>query len=110
MATRPAQAQAMSYGRSYRRSFSGASNDVATLGQTWSEARVATLKGYSHPVLIMGAGYDNVAEDASPAGATTIGNAVFMIDALDGTLLKTLATTKSVAAPVAVIDTDYDGY
>jgi len=84
--------------------------DVSTLGQTWSEARVATLKGYSHPVLIMGAGYDNVAEDASPAGTTTIGNAVFMFDALDGTLLKTLGTTKSVAAPVAVIDTDYDGY
>ena len=28
----------------------------------------------------------------------------------DGTLLKTLPTAKSVAAPVAVIDTDFDGY
>src|SRR5438132_11357788 len=44
--------------------------DVSTLGQTWSEARVSTLKGYIHPVLIMGAGYDNIAEDANPAGAT----------------------------------------
>jgi type IV pilus assembly protein PilY1 len=83
---------------------------ISTLGQTWSEARVTMLKGYSHPVLIMGGGYDNVAEDASPAGATSMGNAVFMIDALDGTLLKTLRTVKSVAAPVAVIDTDFDGY
>ena len=69
---------------------------------------MGTLKGYSHPVLVMGAGYDNVAEDASPAGATTMGAAVLMFDALDGTLLKTLPTLKSVSASVAVIDTDYD--
>jgi len=106
-----------------------ASGDISVLGQTWSEARVATLQGYSvcaartlagaHvpplpdpgcPVLIMGAGYDNAAEDASPAGATNMGNAVLMLDAFDGTLLKTLPTLRSVAAPVAVIDTDYDGY
>jgi type IV pilus assembly protein PilY1 len=92
------------------------SGDVSVLGQTWSEARVGTLKGHHDllgnplPVLIMGAGYDNIAEDASPAGATTMGAAVLMFDALDGTLLKTLPTVKSVAAPVAVIDTDYDGY
>jgi type IV pilus assembly protein PilY1 len=86
------------------------SADISVLGQTWSEARVATLKGYSHPVLIMGAGYDNVAEDTSIAGATTMGNAVLMLDALDGTLVKTLRTLKSVSAPIAVIDTDYDGY
>ena len=86
------------------------SDAISTLAQTWSEARVATLKGSSHPVLIMGGGYDNVAEDASPVSATTMGNAVLMIDALDGTLLKKLPTSKSVAAPVAVIDTDYDGY
>ena len=83
---------------------------ISTLGQTWSEARVAMLKGYSRPVLIMGGGYDNVAEDASPAGATTMGNAVLVFDAHDGALLKTLPTAKSVAAPVAVIDTDFDGY
>jgi type IV pilus assembly protein PilY1 len=106
-----------------------ASGDISVLGQTWSEARVGTLQGYSvcpartraaaHvpplpdpgcPILIMGAGYDNVAEDASPTGATTMGNAVLMLDALDGTLLKTLPTLKSVSAPVAVIDSDYDGY
>ena len=86
------------------------SSAISTLGQTWSEARVTMLKGYSHPVLIMGGGYDNVAEDLISPGATTMGNAVFMIDALDGTLLKTLRTVKSVAAPVAVIDTDFDGY
>jgi type IV pilus assembly protein PilY1 len=95
------------------------SGDISVLGQTWSEARVATLKcpgmlllppTACPPVLIMGAGYDNVAEDASPAGATTMGYAVLMLNALDGTLLKALPTVKSVSAPVAVIDTDYDGY
>jgi type IV pilus assembly protein PilY1 len=98
------------------------SGDISVFGQTWSEARVATLSGYRNcpgmllvpptgcPVLIMGAGYDNVAEDASPAGATNMGNAVLMLDAFDGTLLKTLPTSRSVAAPIALIDTDYDGY
>jgi type IV pilus assembly protein PilY1 len=86
------------------------SADISAFGQTWSEARITQLKGYANPVLVMGAGYDNVAEDASPAGATSMGNAVLVLDALDGSLLKTLPTARSVPASVAVIDTDFDGH
>ena len=43
-------------------------------------------------------------------GCNDHGHAVLVFDAQDGALLKTLQTAKSVAAPVAVIDTDFDGY
>ena len=48
----------------------GASGDLPILGQTWSAPKVARVKGYANPVLIMGAGYDAAAEDVSPAGTT----------------------------------------
>lgn len=84
--------------------------DLAILGQTWSEPRVARVRGRADPVLIMGAGYDNLAEDASTPGETTMGNAVLVLDALTGALLRRFDTTRSVAADVALVDTDYDGY
>lgn len=88
----------------------GAAERLPILGQTWSEPRVARLRGYTNPVIIMGAGYDNVAEDVSPPGPTTMGNAVLVLDALDGTVLKQFATARSVAADVSLVDGDYDGY
>jgi type IV pilus assembly protein PilY1 len=83
---------------------------LSLLGQTWSDLRVATVLGYSNPVLVMGAGYDPTAEDATPPGTTTMGNAIVVLDALDGSLVKTLATSRSVPAPVALLDSDFDGY
>ena len=80
------------------------------LGQTWSEPKVARLRGHANPVLVMGAGYDSAAEDVSPPGTTTMGNAVLVLDAFNGTLLKQFATERSVAADVSLIDADYDGY
>jgi type IV pilus assembly protein PilY1 len=79
------------------------------LGQTWSEPKVAFVKGRANPVVIMGAGYDAVAEDVTPRGATTMGNAVLVLDALDGTLLRSLPTTRSVAADVTLMDVNVDG-
>lgn len=83
---------------------------VPQLGQTWSDPRVVKLTGYSNPVIVMGAGYDATAEDASPPGATAMGNAVVVLDALTGAGVRTLATERSVPASVAVQDTDFDGY
>lgn len=80
------------------------------LGQTWSEPRVARVRGRSTPVIIMGAGYDNLAEDVSPPGTTTMGNAVLVLDALDGTEVKRFPTAGSVAADVSLVDADQDGY
>jgi len=86
------------------------SSDPAVLGQTWSEPHVARLKGSLNPVLIMGGGYDPAAEDASPPGTTTMGNAVLVIDATSGTVLKTFPTTRSVTAAITLLDLDFDGY
>jgi type IV pilus assembly protein PilY1 len=85
-------------------------DSLSILGQTWSEPRVAKVKGYSNPVIVMGAGYDNAAEDVSPpATNTSMGNAVLVLDAFDGSVLRTFSTTRSVAADISLIDSDYDG-
>lgn len=84
--------------------------DIPVLGQTWSDARVALVKGNADPVIIMGAGYDAAAEDATSPGATTMGNAVIVLDAMTGALLKTFATDRPVPASVALLDSDFDGY
>ena len=83
--------------------------DIAVLGQTWSEPRVARIKGHSNPVIIMGAGYDNTAEDASSPGTTTAGNAVLVLDAINGNLVKQFSTDRSVPADISLVDSDFDG-
>ena len=85
------------------------SADLSVLGQTWSEPRVARVKGYANPVIIMGAGYDSAAEDAPIAGVTTTGNAVLVLDAITGTLVKQFNTDRSVPADVSLVDSDFDG-
>jgi type IV pilus assembly protein PilY1 len=86
------------------------SSNIAVLGQTWSEPRVVRVRGRSDPVLIMGAGYDAAAEDALPAGATSMGNAVLVLDARTGELVRQLSTARSVVGSIALLDTDFDGY
>lgn len=87
----------------------------SVLGQTWSEPKVARIRGSANPVIIMGAGYDSDAEDALdktslPTGTQTMGNAVLVMDAFTGALLKKFDTTRSVPADVALVDADFDGY
>jgi len=84
--------------------------DITVLGQTWSKPAVAKIKGNANPVIIMGAGYDAAAEDISPQGTTTMGNAVLVLDAFSGELLKQFNTTRSVPADVSLLDTDFDGF
>lgn len=94
--------------------------DLSTLGQTWSEAKVTRLKGYvdtstgkAKPVVVMGGGYDAAAEDTiTPATNTTVGNRVYVFDAVDGTKLAELSFSgmRSVPADISLMDTDYDGY
>jgi type IV pilus assembly protein PilY1 len=84
--------------------------DLPLLGQTWSEPRIARIKGNTNPVLVFGAGYDAAAEDSTTPGTTTMGNAVFVLDAYTGALLKTFGVTRSVPADVALVDSDFDGF
>ncbi|MES3025034.1 MAG: PilC/PilY family type IV pilus protein [Pseudomonadota bacterium] len=87
---------------------------LANIGQTWSTPVVAFIKGYSDtkPVLIVGGGYDDLCEDQDAkvsSCATPKGNAVYLFDAKDGTLLTTVPTDRSVAGDVALADVDNDG-
>ena len=93
---------------------------MSQLGQTWSEPKAARLRGYPNPVVIMGGGYDATAEDALAPAAPTMGNVVMVLDAFDGTLLKTFSAlsgatpaaniARPIAADLTLIDSDYDGY
>ena len=80
------------------------------LGQTWSMPRVTRVKGRTDPVLIMGGGYDNAAEDMSPAGTTTRGRGVYIANMRTGERLGWLPTDYSVPADVTLIDSDGDGF
>jgi len=86
------------------------SEAIPVLGQTWSEPRITRVKGHPGPVLVMGAGYDAAAEDALTPAVTTMGNAVLVLDAANGTLLRQLNTDRSVPASVTLLDSDYDGF
>jgi type IV pilus assembly protein PilY1 len=55
----------------------------ASLGQTWSRPRVTIVNGYANPVLIFAGGYDG-AEDSEPPTANTMGNSIFVVDAVTG--------------------------
>lgn len=75
------------------------------LGQTWSQPKVAFVKGYldsdskPKPVLIFGAGYDGNSydpvtgatylgnEDKDPPTANSMGRGIFIVDAMSGALL-----------------------
>jgi type IV pilus assembly protein PilY1 len=96
------------------------------LGQTWSQPKVAKIKGNANPVLIFGAGYDAASEDPEPPAAVdTVGRAIYMIDAFTGAPLWAAGKTApsgmpkfttvtgmdfSIASDVVVIDRSFDGY
>jgi type IV pilus assembly protein PilY1 len=92
----------------------GCSTDLANIGQTWSQPQAALIKGYSAtaPVLVMGGGYDGCedADTPTPACASPKGAAVYILDADTGTVVASFATLRSVAAEVALVDVDNDGY
>lgn len=94
----------------------------AELGQAWSTPVVGGVRGYRNasnqlkPVLVFGGGYDTNQDLAVPIVGDTVGRAVFVADATDGTLLKKFSTITggvgySVPSDVLAIDTtgDSDG-
>ncbi len=90
----------------------------ADLGQTWSYPNVTRLKGFQddegkpRPVIVMGGGYDGCedANDKAPVCVSPKGAGVYVLDAESGALLRSFATTRSVAADVSLVDVDYDGF
>ena len=89
------------------------------MGQTWSTPSVALVKGFSadpnQPVIITGGGYDDCEDqDAVPNTqcdpSTRKGNAVYVINADTGALIKTFSTNGSVPADITLVDRDFDGF
>lgn len=100
------------------------------LGQTWSTPTPVTLRAFTNPVVVMGGGYDTAAEDGADSSgqaitrpAATMGRAIMIADATNGTLLwqagpsptgatynKTVsAMTYDIPADVLTVDRDNDG-
>jgi type IV pilus assembly protein PilY1 len=94
--------------------------NIAELGQTWSQPKLALVKGHTNPVVIMGGGYDT-AEDTDPvAVADTMGRAIVVLDAIDGSTVWTACKsgctttvpgmTYAIPADITLLDRDGDGY
>jgi type IV pilus assembly protein PilY1 len=101
------------------------------LGQTWSQPKVAFIKGYNDaagvakPVLIFGAGYDTN-EDIEPPKADTMGRGIFIVDAETGAMLwqavpscqasgsvicvSVSGMTSAMAADITLVDRNIDGF
>jgi hypothetical protein len=98
------------------------STGMGQMGQSWSIPAVALIRGFTNaagveggkdvPLVIMGGGYDTCEDtddiDRTTACASPKGNKVFVLNANDGTLIKTFTTDRSVAADVTLIDRDFD--
>ena len=108
---------------------SSADTGYGELGYTWSEPKVATIRGNSNPVLMFGAGYDP-SDDMEPPGAFTMGRGIFVLDAVDGSILwkagpgggsnsctgasgatacQLQSMTYPIPADLALVDRNFDG-
>ncbi len=98
------------------------------LGQAWSTPTVAKVNvgggvqtSAQKLVLIFAGGYDTAEESGAYTAADSVGEAIFMVDAVSGTLLwdaSALSTadlqltrmTKAIPSDVTVLDTNGDGF
>jgi type IV pilus assembly protein PilY1 len=90
----------------------GCTSGWSTIGHTWSTPRSTKVTGYgsgASPILIMGGGYDSCEDSEPNTCSSPKGAGILVIDADTGTLLTTLATTRSVVADVTLVDTNFDG-
>ena len=92
------------------------------LGQTWSKMTPAVVKwkGVKTQVLFFGGGYDPAEDSKSIRSTSSMGNAIYMVDATSGLPLwsssnsggsLTLTEMKSsIVANIVTIDSNLDGY
>lgn len=86
------------------------------IGQTWSALKTFKAAGYgsgASPMLIVGGGYDTCEDTdngtTNNSCTSPKGNRVYVLDASDGTLLKTFNTTRSVVGDVTVVPNSSTG-
>lgn len=80
---------------------SNTDSGFSELGQTWSQPKVARIKGYADPVLIFAAGYDAAAQDVEPPATDTMGRGIFVLDAATGALVWKAGYGASASCPNA---------
>jgi type IV pilus assembly protein PilY1 len=89
------------------------STDYSGIGQTWSSLKTMYAAGYgagTSPLLIFGGGYDGcedydelLAGGANNNCSTTKGNKVFVVDAANGTVVKSFNTDRGVIADSTLV-------
>lgn len=100
----------------------GGTGDFAQLAESWSKPKIVYSKlnvsgGVARPTLIFGGGYHINKDDDGPGDEDGAGNAIYMVDAEDGTHLWDLAPggetefagTDSIPSSIGTLDSDSDG-
>lgn len=89
---------------------SGCLTGFSGMGQTWSAPKNLKAAGYgsgTSPMLIVGGGYDTCEDvdngTTNNSCTTPKGNKIYVLDASDGSLLRTFDTTRSVVGDVTVV-------
>ncbi|MGD9170247.1 MAG: VWA domain-containing protein, partial [Candidatus Thiodiazotropha sp.] len=82
----------------YIAEISSTSSDFSKLGQTWSKPLFVKMliDGTEQEVLVFGGGYDPDQDDATPPAASytdSEGNAIYIVQASDGSLVKSISNT-----------------
>lgn len=100
----------------------GGQGKFEKLGQTWSKMQIAKVRYNNNPkfVLFFSGGYDTNQDGNTTAEPDTIGNAVYIVDAVTGERLwwasntganKNISEmTNSIPADVSLVDYNGDGY
>lgn len=82
------------------------------LGDTWSTPVIGKIdiNGTITPVLIFGGGYDKSQDDNPARHADTVGNALYIVNAKDGSLIWSTSSNMSysIPSPVAVVTDTID--
>ncbi|MCM8855978.1 MAG: VWA domain-containing protein [Candidatus Thiodiazotropha sp.] len=105
---------------------SAASSDFNKLGQTWSKPLFVQMKigGNDREVLVFGGGYDpdqdNITSPVVGSYADSEGNAIFIVNASDGTLLRSISNTgadsdipdmtNAIPSDLATVDLNGNGF
>ncbi|MFC0116409.1 pilus assembly protein [Pseudoalteromonas xiamenensis] len=94
----------------------GGAGDFQELAQTWSSAKFTYIKKLGKtPVAIFAAGFDTNKDNVTKSNDTK-GRGIYIVEALTGKLVWALTPSTgfkgkhSMAADVALLDSDYDGF
>lgn len=99
----------------------GVTTGFDKLAQTWSTPQIGKIKGHNGTVVAFGGGYDEDQDAVTGSRQNDdIGNAIYIVDAADGSLVKTITNSggdinisdmkNGIVSGVRLIDINNDGY